>query len=350
MSKRAAALILLFATVALHAFASPSSLAEGRVRPCISDLMERLRAGESSYRLQAPPVLSRHPHAVVLKSELPSCGTLVEPGTQALKDLPDGTYIYSITQDGRTIFSPIVPDIHVDVSKPDAKFLATHRGMIQRLKEVLKTDQDPPIVASGEFEVRSGRVSMFNNQSGTFRGDGRHLAYADLKLRSQGLRIEARTRRIDLSKATNLKEPHRNRERTAADIIRYSRDPLTPKVQELFRHLAEKFPDPEHPGYPDLDRMSTVYMKKYQELIEEGVEPEVEDLVTDSLVLYTYLVREDPSFLVEHLRGSNEGLLPHENPEKFLETMRLLVDEEHRWEAPHPTPGKTIELDRRRSD
>jgi hypothetical protein len=141
---------------------------------------------EPAAEVLPPSVLSAR-----IEGELLDAGNFLSP-QQKFTALNDGDYVYIIDKNGTVGFSNRVPD-HLNFKEP----LASHRSVYHRLESA--THKIPQIIAAGEFEIRQGRVALFNNKSGTFRGGAKQLEIAEATLNRHGLQFEPLSTRVDYS-------------------------------------------------------------------------------------------------------------------------------------------------------
>lgn len=178
-----------------------------------------------------------------------------------LAELNDGAHVYLITTKGRVISSPRVPSLTAD---PDGEIFATHRALLEKLKE---RDPGAEILAAGEFHVMNGRIAQLNNRAGTFHGGPVQLHLAEQRLRERGLPIEEGTQRVDHSSLNELStgsssRPHEDvldSTRTALEVARNAtfqknRD----LIKELYKRLAAHQPNSKKPGYVDIEALMDV--------------------------------------------------------------------------------------------
>ncbi len=165
--------------------------------------------------------------------------------------LQDGEYVYLINTNNELIFSTRVPNLDINPDQPGTKFLATHRGLYKRLENLGKNQE---IVAAVEFKISNGRVSIFNNKSGTFRGNSSHLQHAENVFFKRGLPIEVETVRVDVSTQVAVKAHFSELER-AEKFLKFAKTDDYKKMKLLSEKMYKLSPSSSPPGTIDANRI-----------------------------------------------------------------------------------------------
>lgn len=162
-------------------------------------------------------------------------------------DLQDGTYLYVIDGNRRlAIMDRLVDPGAQNLADPAAQFLGSHEGLVTHLKAAFK--EEPTLYAAGEVVVRNGRVLMFSNGAGTYRGTQEHLDYAIREMRNAGVEIDSRTELRNYAKK-KYSDPHGTANSQARVALETKRDPtlmsLVLEARSVMRKLDDRFPKPE---------------------------------------------------------------------------------------------------------
>lgn len=193
--------------------------------------------------------------------EIRSGGELVTRPDQ-LRNLQDDVYVFAIDERGRPAIMSRTPNLRANVDTDP--YLGNHLALVDKLKE----DAGKPvaIIAAGEIRIVNGRVASITNRSGTFRANNTraHLDFSVDVLRDHGLRVEtagpstvifdyaraSEAAHIEAALAGRIHIQNIQRDLAQPDKAKRSYENLL----ELRKALAEKFPDPETPGYIDVDK------------------------------------------------------------------------------------------------
>ncbi len=173
---------------------------------------------------------------------------IVDIGSKSkIGELQDGTYLYVIDSNRRlAIMDRLVDPGAQNLADPAAQFLGSHEGLVTHLKSTFK--EEPSLYAAGEVVVRNGRVLMFSNGAGTYRGTQEHLDYAIREMRNAGVDIDSRTELRNYAKK-KYSDPHGTANSQARLALETKRDPtlmsLVLEARSVMRKLDDRFPQPE---------------------------------------------------------------------------------------------------------
>jgi len=188
-----------------------------------------------------------------------------------LSNLPDGVYVYLNDAKDHFIYSIIVPDLNVALSNPKAQYLATHPGLLARLKKDLALAglkkgpaHDPLILGAGQFTIENRRARNFTNQANSFHGTLGNLEYSGyLAKKRYGLPIENKTQWEEWSTGRNV-DRHKGALKLAKLQIELKNNPTVKKLTQLNHDLYRKFPDPNEAG--------TFNIEPIRELIQQRMD------------------------------------------------------------------------------
>ncbi len=226
---------------------------------------------------------------------------------QALKDLSDDTYIYLIDKRGRVLYSSRSPDLSIDLSHEDARYLATHRSLYEQFKIV---DPNVEIVGAGEFKIIHGQVQSLNNKSNTFQGNAQSLAVSKKALRGYGLQITERTQKGEYSK--QIPQPVHLEESQAVQVLieNYQR-PQYQQMKDVYKFLYESFPSTvEAPGAPDsksLKKLTDRILEKFRQAKSSEKAAEEESIYKDTIFLISFLEKEGPLYAIERFQNRSSS-------------------------------------------
>jgi hypothetical protein len=172
-----------------------------------------------------------------------------------LRKPTDGVNVYIILNNGTLLFAN-----RKAVNPTKDKYLITHRSLFEKAKEVFSISNND-VVAAGEFHIIHGHVSCVNNRSGTFRGNGKNLAFATNALSKLGLKVKSNTETVDYSDSERSMEHF-----SAAQVVKRQIEvercsesmKIKKTVESLYKTFVSVMPDLEKPGFARTNICSTL--------------------------------------------------------------------------------------------
>lgn len=191
-----------------------------------------------------PEIIARSA-SVAADFELAAAGQSARGG-QALAHLTDGLYVYLVDDRGRVFYSIETPFIGEEFAR--GHHFASHRSLSNEYARL--TGNLPRVRAAGEFHVVNGRVSEVNNRASTYPAGEQNLKYASSRLGAYGLRVEPKTAMVDYSSQFEKSvQRHVDNRKKSELTARYGDTPEFKMIADLYRRLAERYPDPNTPGF-----------------------------------------------------------------------------------------------------
>ncbi len=260
-------------------------------------------------------------------TELPRAGTILEPD-EAFGPLRDDEYLYLILnatgQPGREtiVYSPRVPVDVLQAAEQSKKvpetFLATHRGLLQRVSEsqgIPVSEVESQVRGAGGFRMTSGHVTRLTNRSGTFPAGRENLDYSGDVLGRRGFNPAGSTyEKVDLEKdwkdfkGRSVNPFHIEEEEAARMAVESHTDPKRLSIRmgmgHIHHYLTQKFPDGERPGYFDTRQVlqaTSAYLKS----LPPEKRSEANQAITDLLYYLARANREGFDFAVYDLCRKN---------------------------------------------
>jgi hypothetical protein len=175
----------------------------------------------------------------------------------------NGDYLYLLTQDGTLAFG-----LRNQGSFENDQYLLGHPSLL----ELLKTEQaDTQVVAAGEWIVRNGRLSIINNESGTFKPGPETLEgvmeFLSPPIASLGRPI------LERAKLDRALKPR------SSPVLRAFYDALSESAEfqsrtqawaELYSAMAQRFPSAEAPGWFDSAATKVILVKLNQDALSSS--------------------------------------------------------------------------------